>query len=550
LAILERDVALTRKVIGGATPPRGFGLAAARLADTKSAPLAEAALRAVGEDRIRRDPALALANASAAERAGHFEAAAEWLVLAQSLVDPSAPALAARIVLRLGLLHLRRAEITVARTLADWAVDFLGAHGRVSTDLLQLRALIADTDGDRSAAEGLYRRAIARSAAALTPLSRVIALHDLAETLSHRAPRESIALYGLALALIGGNQLDLGVRAAVANGMGYALLCVGDIEQAKAHLSAAAVEAKHVGRDQIELYARFNEAIAIELEGAIADAEQALLEIAARAATAVPHLGEWAGFRLLWLALERGAGADVAEKLRASHVRQLREPYADTVLTLRALVLADRHSREAVNELKVLVARYRARGDDLTAFVLEFWLAWAQHATGMTTAARRSFADACEVGIRLGFTVSPNWWSSRLVELAGSLASAEQAGYVATLWRPAGTRLAPEHSVIVHGEELTVDGATPDPSMWRRGKTGSRVLRRYFGALAAAHPAGIDRDELTDLLWPESEGDKAVRNLYWATRDLRDVLAGVEGLGVALHEQRYRLQAGPNVLFR
>jgi hypothetical protein len=548
--MLGDDIAAAELVIAGRTPSAEFGLSAARLSDTTSAPLAVAALRTLEGSQLRADAGLALASARVAERRGDYAVATEWLVLAQSLVDPEEPALAARIVFRLGLLHLRRAELTATRTLVDWAVDLLGTHGPDSADLLQLQALIADADGERIAAEGLNRRAIARSAAALTPLSRVIALHDLAETLSHRAPRESISLYGLALALIDSNQLDRGVRAAVANGMGYALVCAGDIEQAKVRLRAAAVEARAEGRERIELYARFNEAIVIELEGPAIEAEKALRDIAERAAESAPDLAEWARLRLLWLALERGAGREVADQLRSSKLRQLREPYADTVHTLRALVLADSRSRGALVQLTDLVSAYRARGDELTAFVLELWLAWSQHSTGMTTAARRSFVNACAAGTRLGFTVSPNWWSPRLLDLARSIAPSEQAGYAATLWRALGGDLVREPTVIVRGDDLTVDGAVLDPGVWRRGKTGPRVLRRYFGALAAAHPAGIDRDELADVLWPESEGDKAVRNLYSATRDLRDALAGIDGLAVVVHDRRYRLEAGPNVLFR
>ena len=67
------------------------------------------------------------------------------------------------------------------------------------------------------------------------------------------------------------------------------------------------------------------------------------------------------------------------------------------------------------------------------------------------------------------------------------------------------------------------------------------MLRRYFRALLSAYPAALARDELADLLWPESEGDKAVRNLYDATKDLRRVLVAMPGVQLRVTEQTYGL---------
>ena len=75
------------------------------------------------------------------------------------------------------------------------------------------------------------------------------------------------------------------------------------------------------------------------------------------------------------------------------------------------------------------------------------------------------------------------------------------------------------------------------------------MLRRLFALLAEAHPQLISRDELTDALWPESEGDKAVRNLYAATKDLRRVLAGSPGLRLVAREGGYVLETDSNVRF-
>src|SRR5438128_4174913 len=102
----------------------------------------------------------------------------------------------------------------------------------------------------------------------------------------------------------------------------------------------------------------------------------------------------------------------------------------------------------------------------------------------MTTAARHTFATACEAGVRLGFTVSPNWWSARLVQFAQSMPANDHAAYIASWWRGPPRSLRREHTVVVHDGRITIDGTPLEPDAWRRGKTGPGVLRRYFEALA------------------------------------------------------------------
>lgn len=72
-------------------------------------------------------------------------------------------------------------------------------------------------------------------------------------------------------------------------------------------------------------------------------------------------------------------------------------------------------------------------------------------------------------------------------------------------------------------------------------------VRRLFQLLAAAHPVGVHRDELADLLWPASDG--ARQNLFAALNDLRRLLEAVPGLSIETDEGRYRLAAPPTVLF-
>jgi DNA-binding SARP family transcriptional activator len=94
-----------------------------------------------------------------------------------------------------------------------------------------------------------------------------------------------------------------------------------------------------------------------------------------------------------------------------------------------------------------------------------------------------------------------------------------------------------------------VAGAPLPADAWQR-RSGARVLRRLFALLVAAHPKGVSRDRLTDELWPESEGDKAVRNLYAATKDLRRVLASASGVRLVARGGDYALEADDNVVMR
>jgi len=156
---------------------------------------------------------------------------------------------------------------------------------------------------------------------------------------------------------------------------------------------------------------------------------------------------------------------------------------------------------------------------------------------------------ACAIGLRRGYVLSPNWWAPETVAAASRLAAREHLEYAAGLHRPpdAPARASDTRVRIDRDATVTIGTEVLAPERWRVGRSGSGVLRRLFGALMAAHPAGLHRDELADLLWPESEGDKAVRNLYAATDDLRRLLAEVPGVRLMSNEQRYVLVLSENV---
>jgi len=136
--------------------------------------------------------------------------------------------------------------------------------------------------------------------------------------------------------------------------------------------------------------------------------------------------------------------------------------------------------------------------------------------------------------------------------VARDLAPAELSEFAERLIAHGETSSAAEHATVAVGRDGTVmvGGRELDDSAWREGRSGSGVLRRYFRVLLSAYPARLGRDELADLLWPESEGDKAVRNLYDATKDLRRVLARVPGMRLEVTEGRYGLGFERNVTLR
>ena len=194
---------------------------------------------------------------------------------------------------------------------------------------------------------------------------------------------------------------------------------------------------------------------------------------------------------------------------------------------------------------------YREKGDELTAMILLLWCARAEQLAGRMGRARKLIGEAWEIGTRRGFVVSPNWWSGRIVEWARRLAegtpmSVWARSLLSPAWHEDVIRPSPEATIDRDGNVI-VAGASLDAGRWRRVGTGSRVLRRYLGMLATAYPGGLPLDRLADMLWPDSDGDRAMSNLYAATSDLRKAIRAVDGVRILRREGMYALEVGPNV---
>jgi hypothetical protein len=410
---------------------------------------------------------------------------------------------------------------------------------------VHLRALIADRRGRRSDAIALYRRAIATSATALSPLSRVLELRNLAETLAHESPAEAVTMYRHALETLAANALDPRLAAALHNGLAYAAICAADLDLADRELDAAAKEAERLQIPLMRAYARYNRSIALELRDRVDEAVVVLREARGTAESSkLLELVTWTWIREAWLALKRKdrKGADRAS---ATARRTSGPAHAEALSTLDAFfALIDGDHQTAARLFDDLATLYLGRSDLLTAFALLLWRAVAYRKSNATKGAKATARRACELRRKGTVRVSPSWWAHEVVNSArfdGGESCAEDLRETAI-----GLLDIAHERVIVTPEDVVVDGDPLPADAWQR-RSGARVLRRLFGLLVAAHPGAISRDELADRLWPDSEGDKAVRNLYAAMKDLRRVIASAPGLTLVAREGGYAIVAGPNV---
>src|SRR5439155_8312379 len=221
------------------------------------------------------------------------------------------------------------------------------------------------------------------------------------------------------------------------------------------------------------------------------------------------------------------------------------EAHAEALATLDAMFrFVDRGHLDAAKLFGDLARQYLDRSDLLTAAALLLWRSVAYRKGNALKGAKAAAREACALQRRGPVRVSPSWWASEVVEAARVDGGARCADHL--LDTTVGILDAPLESVEVNGDEVRVAGVALPADAWQR-RSGARVLRRLFALLVAAQPRAVSRDELTDELWPDSEGDKAVRNLYAATKDLRRLLAAVPGLRIVARGGGYALESAPNV---
>lgn len=474
--------------------------------------------------------------------------ARRWFVRAQALARPDEDVLAARIALELGDLHLSWGGLVAADTVLAWSEAF-GCGERGLADHAHLQALVAQARGQHLIARPAYRRALT-ARRALTPMTRVLATTNLAVALSHSYPAESVDLGALALDGVAAHQLDARARAPIENVLAYALLCAGRVGDGLATVQQARATAATHGSARIQRFARFNMAIALELldQGATAVDELAGLREEC-ISVGDQDLARWCAVRLAWLGLGRHGAEGVEGWMETGFGDHLPQRFGEAADVLRGI--AAYRSRDYGCALTRLRRSYGAcadRGEELTAFVILLWIACAEDGAGRPRKAAAAVEQACALGHSRGFRVSPNWWAPDVVRVAR-----EHAGpfreYVANLLIGSSTMAVVARPVVSVGSETEpqVDGQPLDPLCWREGRTGSRVLRSLFGLLVASDAGGVARDDIVDALWPDSDGDRAVANLYAATNDLRRVLRRLPGVSLDVDRQHYALRYGPNV---
>ena len=474
--------------------------------------------------------------------AGRPVEARAWLTKAQSRTTRRVPEpLRSRIAFELGCVLLDDGGTQAAESVAAWSESF----SKGSSDVLHLRALIAERRGDRAEAIGLYRRAIASANSALSPLTRVLELRNLAETLSHESPAEAVTMYRHALETLQAHGLDPRLAPALHNGLAYAAICSGDLTLAEKELDAASRDAGRLRVPLMRGYALYNRSIVFELRDQVTAATSALAQARSISESAgLRDLAAWCWIRQAWLELKR-KNRDAADRAASSARALSGAQHAEALSTLDAFfALLNGEDRAAGRLFEDLARIYLERSDILTAFALLLWRAVTYRRANATKGAKAAARRACELRRRGTVRLSPSWWSYELIVSAREDGGARCAQDLHPV--TIGLVDTPRVPVEIHGHEVFVKGRPIPADEWQL-RSGARVLRRLFKMLVAAHPRGISRDRLADELWPESEGDKAVRNLYAAMKDLRKVLAPAAGLSIVARGGGYALETEPNV---
>lgn len=491
---------------------------------------------------INADARLAYAAGRAEVLRGNREAALKAYVRVQTNAPASDNELVARLAFELGSLWLGEGRISAAEAVADWAVGLTPSVRRFA-DLQHLRALLAEARGQRAHALRCYRLATRASSRTLTPLTSVLAMRNQAAMAAHESPLDAVALYQMALHQIQHLDVDPSFVPGLLNGLGYALICAGDLTRANVTLREAVVAARAQARSDVEAYSEFNLSIVLELRDDLTEARRCIDRARERSlAIGLPDLVVWCDLRSVWLDLKSAPVEDIRYRL-AGAVLGKSDHHNETIATLSAFVdLATGQASAASDAFAELSRSYALRADFLTAFVLELWqAAAAREARGDRYAlpiARRSLQSGSE----RGYSVSPNWWMQDIVSTARDLADRRWRGYADNLF-DVRARLARASPVVeIVGTQITIDGHPLEEAVWR-GRPGARITRRCFELLVSAYPGGIQTDRLADLLWPEAEGDRAIQSLYGVTKEIHRVLSRVPGVRLVSLGGTYSLVA-------
>lgn len=302
-------------------------------------------------------------------------------------------------------------------------------------------------------------------------------------------------------------------------------------------------------RPTIGLYARFNHSMIDELEDRTRAAFDQLELIRSEAeARDLGALANWCRLRQVWLLMKEKRWGEARQLLARARESSVAEQI-DTIRTLDAFVaLIDGPAAIAAVDFRGLAETYEGRSDLVTAFALFLWEAVAHTDAGARRAASIALKRASALCTRAMVRLSPSWWAREAADAVSLLH--DPAVWPLPLHR-IGSGISRSGTPVVVGSEarIWVNGRELAGQVWRQ-RTGSGVLRRFFGLLVESHPRSVSKERIVDRLWPESEGDRALRNLTGAVKDLRRVLAAVPGLRVLVVTGRLSLEADEAVTFR
>lgn len=539
LAAFQRGQATSEELAGSAP----------RLVDSRHRAALEAAIEKIPLPQLESRSGLAYAAGCLSLASGDEAEAMRLFAHAQATLEPSSRGLAARIAFEVGFVHLANSRSVTSEALLAWA-EGMYSDGASNADLLHLRAIAAEHMGDHVGARNLYRAVLQSSAEALTPMTRALAMVNLAVSMNHIDPKESLALTHLAATLVDAEELDTRVQPALWNIQAYALICLARLHDARVAAAQAVDQARALGHRRVELYALFNRSIIDELEGAL-DRARGGLERVRRdsAASDLPDLEGWAVLRLAWLDVRAGQPAQARSVLDEATAQLASMRYSESLKTMSGLInFGLGRLAGARMDLESALRSARQREDLLTQLALLLWLGFLEGRVGRNSAATRVTARAMEIARTHGLRLSPNWWTSEVVGAAQARTTDQASAELLYVPRSGERSVAELRAVrITRSGGISIDGQPLPAGAWRVGRTGSGVLQRFFARLALEYPSAVARDDLSQHLWPESDGDRATRNLYSATVDLRRLLADVPGVAVSAEAGVYAIRCDTNV---
>ncbi len=235
-----------------------------------------------------------------------------------------------------------------------------------------------------------------------------------------------------------------------------------------------------------------------------------------------------------WLEKDQPYEALQAAKRSAAELKRIgAEIFHRSTLSLQSVALTELEQYEQAARLQADNLSWADRvGSKMQRFTTLLHQAWRHFRQDQEEDMLNALHAALEIGARHGFLTSLHWTPhimSRLLSIA--LGHDMESIYVRSLitmhdltppeamssteawpWR-VRIRCLGESRIVINDKEVP-------PNTWKGGKTLA-----LLEALLAGGGEHVAVDRLIDVLWPDTEGDKARQNLEFTLRGLRKVLS-------------------------